>query len=53
MKTAIVNIGTILSGDWLDPYVNGDAILMHGGRIVEAGSVASASMTTAPPRFPG
>lgn len=44
MKTAIINLGTILSGDWREPYVKGDAILMDGGKIVAAGSVAANAM---------
>jgi enamidase len=44
MKTAIVNLGTILSGDWRDPYAGGDAILMEAGRIVEVGSVSSQAL---------
>jgi enamidase len=31
MKTAIVNLGTIVSGDWRDPLVKGDSILMADG----------------------
>ena len=34
MKTAIVNIGPILSGDWRSPYVQGDAILTSLGEAV-------------------
>ncbi|MEK7437995.1 MAG: hypothetical protein AAB150_14050 [Pseudomonadota bacterium] len=41
MKTAIANIGTVLSGDWRAPYASGDAILMETGKIVEVGSLAS------------
>jgi enamidase len=44
MKTAIVNLGPILSGDWRVPYASGDAILMEAGRIVEVGSVSAASL---------
>jgi enamidase len=44
MKTAIVNLGPILSGDWRAPYASGDAILMESGRIVEVGSVTSQSL---------
>src|SRR5262245_9080290 len=39
MKTAIVNIGTIVSGDWRQPFVQGDSILMAGGKIAEVGNV--------------
>ncbi len=41
MKTAIINLGSILSGDWRAPYVKGDAILMDAGKIVAAGSVSA------------
>jgi enamidase len=41
MKTAIVNLGTIVSGDWRDPFVKGDSILMSGGRITAVGSSSS------------
>ena len=39
MKTAIVNIGRIVSGEWRDPFLAGDSILMDDGRIVAAGTV--------------
>lgn len=41
MKTAIVNLGTIVSGDWRDPFCAGDTILMEGGRIVSVGTASS------------
>jgi enamidase len=41
MKTAIVNLGTILSGEWRDPYVNGDSILMEQGKISEIGALSA------------
>jgi len=44
MKTAIVNLGPILSGDWRAPYAKGDSILMEAGKIVEVGSVSSAAL---------
>lgn len=44
MKTAIVNLGPILSGDWREPYASGDAILMEGGKILEVGSVSSQAL---------
>ncbi len=46
MKTAIVNLGPILSGDWRAPYASGDAILMEAGKIVEVGSVSSAAVAS-------
>jgi enamidase len=39
MKTAIVNIGTIVSGDWRNPFVDGDSIAMADGFITALGSV--------------
>ncbi len=44
MKTAIVNIGRIVSGEWRKPFLAGDAILMDGGRIVAAGTVSDAEL---------
>ena len=41
MKTAIVNLGTIVTGDWREPYARGDSILMDDGKIVEVGTVAA------------
>ena len=40
MKTAIVNLGAIISGEWREPYVKGDSILMAGGKITEVGTVS-------------
>lgn len=42
MKTAIVNLGAILTGDWRDPVAAGDSIVMNGGKIAHVGT-ASAS----------
>ena len=41
MKTAIVNLGTIVSGDWRDAFVAGDSILMADGKIVAVGHVSA------------
>ena len=41
MKTAIVNLGTIVTGDWRDPFAAGDTIVMDGGRIVSVGSASA------------
>jgi len=38
MKTAIVNLGPIVTGDWRDPYAKGDSILMADGRISAIGA---------------
>jgi len=44
MKTAIVNAGTIVSGDWQDPFVKADTILMDGGRIAAVGTASAAAI---------
>lgn len=41
MKTAIVNLKTIVTGDWRDPYACCDSILMEHGKIVEIGTIAA------------
>ncbi|MEJ8570643.1 amidohydrolase family protein [Microbaculum marinum] len=40
MRTAIVNIGAILTGDLTAPTASGDAILMDGGLIASVGTVS-------------
>ena len=39
MKTAIVNLATIVTGDWRDPIAPGDSILMKDGLIEAVGTV--------------
>lgn len=39
MRSAVINLGCIVSGDWREPFVSGDAILMDDGKIVSAGQV--------------
>src|SRR5215203_2016048 len=46
MKTAIVNLGVILTGDWREPVAPGDSIVMDEGSIVHVGT-ASASQIAA------
>ena len=41
MKATIVNIGTIISGDWRNPFVTGDSILMSGGKLQKVGTVST------------
>lgn len=41
MKTAIVNLSTIVTGDWKDPFARGDTILMQDGTIAEVGTVSA------------
>ena len=43
MRTAIVNLGTIVTGDWREPFAKGDSIVMVDGQIVDVG-VASANV---------
>jgi enamidase len=38
MKTAIVNLGPIVTGDWREPYAKGDCILMADGKITAVGT---------------
>ena len=44
MKTAIVNLGTILTGDWREPVVAGDSIVMSDGKIVQVGTVSASQV---------
>lgn len=44
MKTAIVNIGTIVNGDWRNPYTAGDTILMDGGTITVVGTASAVDL---------
>ncbi len=41
MKTAIINIGTIVTGDWRNPYAAGDSILLQDGKIMAVGTVSA------------
>ena len=47
MKTAIVNLGDIISGDWRDPHAHGDTIITDGGRIVSVGTASAAAVESA------
>ena len=44
MRTAIVNIGTIVSGDWTAPFVAGDTIVADGSRILSVGTASAAEV---------
>ena len=46
MRVAIVNIGTIVSGDLSEPFVRGDTIITDGDRIVAVGSAAAQDVET-------
>jgi enamidase len=41
MKTAIVNLSTIVTGDWKEPLAKGDSILMAEGKIVKVGTLSA------------
>jgi enamidase len=41
MKTAIINLGKNLTGDWRDPVASGDTILMSGGKIEQVGTASA------------
>jgi enamidase len=41
MKTAIINLGSIVSGDLQSPMIQGDSIVMHDGMIIAAGTASS------------
>ena len=38
MRTAIVNIATIVTGDWRDPFASGDTIILDNGLIERVGT---------------
>ena len=45
MKTAIVNLGAILTGDWRDPVAAGDSIVMSSGKIDQVGTAAASQIS--------
>lgn len=45
MKTAIVNLSKIVTGDWRAPFAEGDSILMHDGKIIEVGTIEAAKVS--------
>ncbi len=44
MRTAIVNLGTIVSGDWQSPMARGDTIIMADGRIESVGTASPSAV---------
>src|SRR6266481_2942622 len=44
MKTAIVNLATIINGEWRNPITKGDSILIADGKILEIGTVSSEAL---------
>src|ERR1700722_964674 len=47
MRVAIVNIGHIVSGNWRDPFLNGDTIISEAGRIVSVGTASASEVSSA------
>ena len=47
MRTALVNIGRIVTGDWREPFAAGDAILTDGGTIAAVGTLSAAQIAAA------
>jgi enamidase len=47
MKIVIVNLGQIVSGDWRNPFVAGDAIVIDDERISSVGTAAAAAINSA------
>lgn len=46
MRTAIVNIGTLVTGDWRNPLASADTVLMAGGLIERVGTASAAELST-------
>ncbi len=44
MKIAVVNIGTVVTGDWREPFADGDSILMSDGKIESVGTVSARNL---------
>lgn len=44
MKTAIVNLKTIVTGDWREPIAEGDCILMDDGKILSVGTASATAI---------
>jgi enamidase len=47
MKTAIVNLKTIVTGEWRAPFAKGDGILMSGGKIEKIGTLSDEDLNGA------
>jgi len=47
MKTAIVNLKTIVTGEWREPFAKGDGILMADGKIEKIGTLSDADLNGA------
>jgi enamidase len=47
MRTAIVNIGKIVTGNWEEPFAEGDCLVLEDGRIASVGAAASGAIEAA------
>jgi enamidase len=45
MRTAVVNLGGIVTGDWRDPLAAGDSIIMDGGKIESIGTAPASQVS--------
>ena len=41
MRVAVTNISVIVSGDWHDPFVSGDTVIMQDGKITSVGTAST------------
>jgi len=44
MRVAVTNIGTIVSGDWRQPFVAGDTVIADAGKFVSVGTASAAAV---------
>ncbi len=47
MRIAIINIGTIITGDWRAPFGRGDCLVLDDGRITSVGTASSNDIAAA------
>jgi len=47
MRVALCNLGRIVSGDWHNPFVDGDTIITDEGRIVAVGTASAQEVESA------
>jgi enamidase len=44
MRSAVVNLGVIVTGDIAAPFANGDTVILDGGRIARVGTASAAEI---------
>jgi enamidase len=44
MRVAVSNIGVIVSGDWRDPFVPGDTVIMQDGKVTSVGTASAGAV---------